>query len=349
LLLGVLLLSWWMPHASSAEGTNTRSYLRRPDAWFASAPATIIASNILSYEALTGGWPKNINTTTGLFSGSRAEVRASFDNGATTDELRFLARAYLATSNGTFRDAFHRGCDYILKAQYTNGGWPQFFPPPRDKYHRHITFNDGVTVQLATFVREVAREDLYQFAGIERRAACAQAFENAVQCILRCQVRLGDQLTAWCAQHDEVTFQPRPGRSFELVSLSGSESVGIVRLLMSIEQPSPEVMRAIEAAVAWLESAKLSGIRVEQQPAPGTRKGSDRVVMKDANAKPMWARFYEIGNNRPIFAGRDGVKKYSLAAIDYERRNGYAWLGYWPETLLKEEWPAWKARQKKAR
>jgi PelA/Pel-15E family pectate lyase len=66
--------------------------------------------------------------------------------------------------------------------------------------------------------------------------------------------------------------------------------------------------------------------------------------VKDAGAKPMWARFYEIGTNKPIFSGRDGVKKYSLAEIEYERRNGYAWLGYWPEELLAKEHPAWKAR-----
>jgi lysophospholipase L1-like esterase len=58
----------------------------------------------------------------------------------------------------------------------------------------------------------------------------------------------------------------------------------------------------------------------------------------------MWARFYEIGTNRPIFADRDGVAKHDLAAIGYERRNGYAWLGYWPRPLLDKEYPAWKQK-----
>jgi hypothetical protein len=30
-----------------------------------------------------------------------------------------------------------------------------------------------------------------------------------------------------------------------------------------------------------------------------------------------------------------------LADISYERRNGYGWLGYWPERLLAQEYPAW--------
>ena len=140
-----------------------------------------------------------------------------------------------------------------------------------------------------------------------------------------------------------MDFSPRPARTYELVSLSGSESVGIMRLLMSLDKPSPEVVRAIEAAVVWFEAAKIPGIKVVEVNAPGTPKGKDKTVVKDASAQPMWARFHEIGSNRPIFSGRDGVKKYSLAEIEYERRNGYAWLGYWPEKLLVEEYPAWKA------
>jgi hypothetical protein len=26
------------------------------------------------------------------------------------------------------------------------------------------------------------------------------------------------------------------------------------------------------------------------------------------------------------------------------RRNGYAWLGSWPEKLLEQEYPAWKKK-----
>src|SRR6185503_4205608 len=107
---------------------------------------------------------------------------------------------------------------------------------------------------------------------------------------------------------------------------------------------SPEVIRSITAAVAWFESAKIPGIKVVEVEAKDTPKGKDKAVVKDASAKPMWARVYDIETNRPIFAGRDGIKKDSLAEIEYERRNGYAWLGYWPERLIAEEYPAWKAR-----
>jgi PelA/Pel-15E family pectate lyase len=335
-LLVVLLVA-----ATPMFGGSVSSYLNKPDEWFRSGQAMEIATNVLSWQAPEGGWPKNVDTTV-PFAGERSQSHSTFDNHATTDELRYLAR--MAASERSYIAPFLRGLDYILTAQYTNGGWPQFSPPPKDKYHRHITFNDGTMVRLLEFMREVRTDKRYSFAPDEMRQSCQRAFDRGIDCTLKCQIRVNGKLTVWCAQHDEIDFGPRPARAFELVSLSGSESVGIVRLLMSLEKPSPEVVRSIDAAVVWFESAKIPGIKVVELEAKDTPKGKDRTVVKDTNAKPMWARFYEIDTNRPFFCGRDGVRKYALADIEYERRNGYAWLGYWPEPLLTNDYPAWKAR-----
>ena len=67
-------------------------------------------------------------------------------------------------------------------------------------------------------------------------------------------------------------------------------------------------------------------------------------MVTDESAPALWARFYEIGTNRPIFCDRDGVAKYRLSEIGSERRNGYAWLGKWSDILLKSEYPKWKER-----
>jgi pectate lyase len=318
-------------------------YLKKPDAWFAGDEARTFAGNILSYQADLGGWPKNIDTTAAPYTGDRKDLKPTFDNSATTDELRFLAHVYAATKEDRYRQAFDRGLDYILRAQYPTGGWPQFAPPPKS-YHRYITFNDNAMVRLMELLREVAGSELYAFVEAGRRQSCRDAFDRGVQCILRCQIKVDGKLTAWCAQHDEVDFSPRPGRSYELVSLSGAESVGVVRLLMSLDHPSPEVVRAVDGAVAWFEAAKLPGIRVAVEKDPNSPKGTNKVVVKDPTSRPMWARFSEIGTNRPIFSDRDGVAKHDLAAIGAERRNGYAWLGYWPQPLLEKEYPAWKKR-----
>jgi PelA/Pel-15E family pectate lyase len=320
-----------------------KQYLSKDDAWFAGAQAKMIAANILSHQSELGGWPKNVDTTAKPYGGDPKELKPTFDNSATTDELRFLARIFKATKDERYRTAFAKGYDYILKAQYPSGGWPQFAPPPKS-YHRHITFNDNAMVRLMEFLRETDRSANYDFLPAEKRQAARAAFDRGIACILKCQIKVDGKLTAWCAQHDEVDLKPRPARSYELVSLSGAESVGIVRLLMSLEKPSPEVVKSVDGAAAWFEAAQLKGIKVVTEKDAKSPTGKNRVVVKDANAPPLWARFYEIGANKPIFSDRDGIAKANLADIGYERRNGYAWLGAWPQRLLSVEYPAWKKK-----
>jgi PelA/Pel-15E family pectate lyase len=103
---------------------------------------------------------------------------------------------------------------------------------------------------------------------------------------------------------------------------------------MSVNDPSPEIRRAIQAGAEWYESAKIPGVRIQ-------RAGNDRVVIDDPNAPPVWARFYEIQSNRPFFCGRDGVKKYHLSEIEAERRNGYSWYGQWGNDVA-QSYDRWK-------
>ena len=320
-----------------------REYLRQSDAWFSSGEAKQIAENILSFQSDLGGWPKNENTTASPFTGDRSKIKPIFDNGATTDELRYLARIYAATKEPRYEKAFDLGLNYVFEAQYANGGWPQAYPPGPG-YNRHITFNDDAMVRLMVFVREVATTKEYDFVDDVRRKKAGAAFDRGITCILQCQIKVNDKLTAWCAQHDEIDFRPRPARTYELASLSGAESVSITRLLMELEAPSPEVVRSVDAAVEWFESAKLTGIRVVVEKDAKSPKGTNKVVVNDPDAPPLWARFYEIGTNKPMFVDRDGIPKSSLAEIGYERRNGYSWYGTGPQRLLDVEYPAWKKR-----
>jgi len=113
---------------------------------------------------------------------------------------------------------------------------------------------------------------------------------------------------------------------------------------MGIEKPTPAIIAAVEGAVAWFEQAKITGIRQVGRPAPGTEKGYDKVIITDPDAPLIWGRFYEIGTNRPIFCSRDGIIRYSLAEISYERRNGYSWYTSAPAELLSKSYPAWRKK-----
>lgn len=323
------------PLAAAAAQFNLNAFATRSEAWFRSAEGSNVLANVLSHQAANGGWPKNVDTAAAPSGTTPDRIKGTFDNGATTGEIRLLATAFHATGDARYRAAAQRGIDLILRAQYPTGGWPQSYPPPARSYHRHITFNDGAMVRLLELLRELAASDRFAFLAPEQRDAARDAFDRGVTCILKCQIAVNGRLTVWCAQHDEITLAPRPARSYELVSLSGGESAGLLLFLMSIEKPSPEIARAIRAGAAWYASAKLTGLRV-------VSVDGDRRVVRDEDAPPLWARFYEIETGRPFFCDRDGVKKFDIAEIGRERRNGYAWYGNWGAAVAKR-FAGWSA------
>jgi PelA/Pel-15E family pectate lyase len=354
-----LILASQMAFAQKADAKDIskpitwQEALRQKPEWYASDEAVRIAGNLLLWQRRSGGWPKNTDMAVVLsqaaadkISKEAAQSDSTIDNGATREQLIYLAKVFNATRQPRFKEAFLKGLDYLFAAQYANGGWPQFFPL-RKGYYSHITFNDGAMAGVLTLLHEVARQaPVYTFVDEARRLRAEQAVAKGIECILKTQVVVNGKRAVWCAQHDEVTLQPAPARAYEKISLSGSESVGILQFLMAIEKPDARVVEAIQSAVAWFEQAKLTGIKVVEKSDPALPKGFDRVVVQDAQAPPLWARFYEIGTNRPIFCGRDGVVKYSLAEIEHERRIGYRW--YWDSAakLLAKDYPAWRANRK---
>lgn len=197
--------------------------------------------------------------------------------------------------------------------------------PPKNQYHRYITFNDDAMINILNFLRDIQTQSDFDFLSEKEKQAAAHAFNLGVECILDCQISVRGELTVWCAQHDEKTLEPRPGRKYELASLSGAESAKIVLFLQSLNSTDPRVIKAIQSARRWYEKSRLR-VRIENV-------NGDRVVIEDPNASPMWARFYEIETNKPIFSGRDGIVRYKLSEIPLERRCGYAWYGDWGQKI----------------
>jgi PelA/Pel-15E family pectate lyase len=352
---GIVIGSTWQFTTSQAKAPSQvidwSRCLDQPREWYAGDEATRIADNVLLYQRRTGGWPKNIDMAAPLdaadisrVTGEKSDTDSTIDNDATTTQIRLLARVLAATGQARFKAGVVEGLRYLFDAQYANGGWPQFFPLRAD-YSRHITFNDDAMVRVMTLVRDVAEgREPFSFVDAATRARAAGAFERGVLVVLATQVKVKGVLTAWCAQHDEITLEPRPARAYELVSLSGRESVAIVRFLMTIERPKVEVVRAIDAAVAWLRAVEIRGWRLDRRDAPGTERGFDNVLVPDPAAPPLWARFYEIGTNRPMYVGRDGVVRDKLSDVEYERRTGYSYIGPYADRLLADEYPAWQKR-----
>jgi PelA/Pel-15E family pectate lyase len=331
--------------------------LKQKPEWYAGEEALRVADNLLAYQREVGGWPKNIDMAAPLSEKERAELvkkkgvvgnesAATIDNGATFTQLEYLARVYTAQKHERHRDAFLKGLDYLLAAQYENGGWPQYFPL-RKGYYSHITYNDNAMTGVLELLSDVARRRPdYAFVDEARRARSEKAVERGVECILKTQVVVRGKKTVWGAQHDAATFAPAPARKFEPVSLASRESVGVTRFLMSIERPDARVVESIESAVEWFRATQVSGLRWVERRDPAQPGGYERTAVADKDAPPIWARFYEIGTNRPVFEGRDGVVRYNVMEIEAERRNGYGWYTEEPLRLINKDYTAWQKRIK---
>ena len=148
---------------------------------------------------------------------------------------------------------------------------------------------------------------------------------KGVDYILDSQIVVNGTKTAWCAQHHPTTYAPVKARDYEHPSISGSESVGVVKFLLTLVD-NAKAQSAAKAAIAYLDSVKLENTAYDATTAPYffTKEG-----------ETIWYRFYEIGTNKGIFSDYSGEIFYDVAEIDPDRRTGYNWCVDTPKKLLK--------------
>ncbi len=321
--------------------------------WFVSEEARSVADSVLKYQMPNGGWPKNQQWHVGadvayMAECKRTQVGSTIDNGATWQEMIFLAKIYHVTRNELYRQAFVRALDYILEAQYPNGGWPQFYPVRPSSggqihYSAHITFNDCAMTNVLRLLKRIS-DDEYPFLSLEidceMKNRVLDAYNRGIDCILQCQIVRNGRATVWCQQHDEVTLLPVKARAYELPSYTAhGETVDILNLLMDIESPSYKVVESVEAAIGWLKEHAIYGVGVEKFVNSNGLK--DVRLVAAENAPALWARFYDLEEAKPMYCDRDGIPRRHLEEIGYERRNGYSWIGNSPAQVISR-YDAWK-------
>ena len=313
---------------------------------------TQIGDNMLLFQKANGGWPKNYDFFAILapdqvdsVAAGRNVLNTTYDNGNTYTQIAALAQIYTATKIDKYKEGAIKGLDFILSSQYKNGGFPQYYPL-EENYSRCITYNDGVFEGIMELIKDILDNDpQYAFVDAARRAKLKVAFDKGLDCILKTQIVDDGKLTAWCQQHDEVTLKPAWARKFEPPSICDGESADLVLFLMSIDHPSRAIINSIQGATAWFEASKIYNTRVKTIPAermqtPFRVSVSDRVVVEDNTAPPIWTRYYELKTHRPLFCNRDSKVVYSLAEVTRERRDGYGWYTYNPQKVLDHytEW-----------
>ncbi|MBP1677639.1 MAG: putative pectate lyase [Bacteroidetes bacterium] len=317
---------------------------------------TRIADNILLFQRNNGGWPKNYDMQAILTEQQADSLRktksilhTTFDNSTTYTQIDYLAKVYNITHQKRYKAACLKGIQFCLEAQYSNGGWAQYYPIDTKGYSRRITFNDGAYLGIMQLLRKITTNDRdYVFVSNSLRKKVETAYLKGLECILKTQINDHGVLTAWCQQHDEVTLEPAWARAFEPPSICNAESAGVVLFLMQIDHPDTKIIKSIQSAVKWFSDSKILNTRVETIKASAEQTKymkiqTDRIVVTDSAAAPIWTRYYELGTHRPLFCDRNSKFLYSLSEVSRERRVGYGWYTYSPQSVLNK-YPQWQKK-----
>jgi PelA/Pel-15E family pectate lyase len=329
------------------SGGDFKLHTNIGDAWFASDEAKQLADSIISFQTPSGGWSKHMGFSKGLRKpgmqwtsqnapGEPAHYVATFDNGSTTTEMDFLANVWLATKREDCRAGFIKGLNFIFAAQFPNGGWPQVYPL-EGGYHDGITFNDDAMTHVLELLQGITmNEPGYAFLDETQRQQAATALDRGVRCVLQTQVAQNGKKTVWCAQNDSLTLQPANARKMEPATLSGLESAHILKFLMTIPNPSPEVVACIESGLKWFEAAKITGEMKTNE------KGKSVFEPSASGSEVRWARFYNLTNSQPVFPGRDGILYETYDAMIATNRGGYDYYTSQPGSIVKTAQKKWR-------
>ncbi|WP_260871115.1 pectate lyase [Paenibacillus xylanexedens] len=323
-------------------GTDVSSLLQkfRDFSHFATgdlAKDTAYALNIVSWQMPHGGFYKDMKeqyaapwdgvTARSGWKDLNGIELGTFDNDATTSEIRFLADMYEKTGNLAFKNSVRKAVDFILISQYPSGGWPQVYPK-RSNYSDAVTYNDNAMVQTMVLLDDIVERrhgfnnDIWTS---NDRSKLKKALDKGIEYTLKAQIINDGQPTIWGAQHDPVTYAPVTGRAYELASKSGSESVAITAFLMSRPQ-TPEIEQAAKGALRWFDTVRENGTKYNRQGP---------VYFEPDAGSVTWYRFYNVDEDVPFYADRDGMKYMNILDISEERRHGYSWAGSYARNLLK--------------
>jgi len=231
---------------------------------------------------------RHLKGTEGLDT-SKLRNRGTFDDDTSQSATSFLIALSQATGEARFREAADYALAYLLRAQYDNGGWPQWYPLGSG-YSVYCTFNDAAMNDILAVLVQAWRA----FAEREYLDAARRGGDF----ILRSQ---GPAPQAGWAQQYNLDLQPAWARKFEPPSWCSAVTARNIRTLVDLylETGEARYLEPIPAATEWLKASRL--------------------------ADGEWARFYELGSNRPLYFTRDYRLTYDGddCPTHYSFRGGY--------------------------
>lgn len=328
IMLAVACISLSAANLSDMKWANVCSGGMGAD-WYSSAESQKVADIVLAVQKNTGGWMKNDqlhNLSTSEYNKliNARDEHSCFDNYATTQEMRFLAKVWQGCKVDKYRESFEDALLLILKAQKQVGGWSQYYPLSGDgSYQDYITFNDDLMTNIMKILRDIYNNegDFKEIVDEPLRNKCKEAFDKGLECIIKCQVDDNGTPAAWCAQHDTIDYLPTEGRPHELPSISGYESASLLSFLMSVENPSEELQNTITTAIDWL-SKHIYRKNAKIEDYTNTQGEADRHIVEATNSD-VWARFIQIGGE----SGEKIYNKFFQKLQKYDKSRSYTYNG----------------------
>jgi hypothetical protein len=214
----------------------------------------------------------------------------SFDDNQTQSAISFLLALNQVVSDERLASATRRALDMMLKTQLQNGGWPHMYPP-RGNYHDYATFNDAGINDCVRVMIEAHQLD-------PKNPDLLKSLRRVARFIMIAQQP--PPQSGWAQQYNEF-LQPAWARTFEPASLSPAESVRVIDTLIELYLALGDttLLEPIPDALRWLNETRLP------------------------NGK--WARFVELGTNKPLYYDRGRIRVNSIEELHPERRTGYGY------------------------
>jgi len=323
---------WVQPPGTPSVGMAfLRAYLATKDRRYLSA-ALAAAEALIWGQLESGGWAYQIDfdpvrsqawyrrAERGKLSIAEVAKRrntTTFDDNTTQSVLRFLM-AVADVDWGSnddkanrVREALEYGLQGILRAQYPNGAWPQTYDgAPRDprnhpaqraripgdwprtfpnqRYQTAYTLNDNTMRDLILTLLEANSR--------YHKPEYLKSAEKGGRFLILAQ--LPEPQAIWAQQYN---FQMEPiwARRFEPPAVCSNESAGVIRTLVDLYLATgdEEYLKPIPAAISWSNRSQI--------------------------ALGIWARFYELTTNKPLYFTRD----YRLVYTDNDLPTHYSFKG----------------------
>lgn len=214
----------------------------------------------------------------------------SFDDNQTQSAVSFLLALNQVVKDERLSAATRRALDMMLKTQLENGGWPHMYPP-RGNYHDYATFNDNGIDDCVRVMIEAHQLD-------PKDQSVLKSLRRVARFIMISQQP--PPQPGWAQQYNEF-LQPAWARTFEPASLSPAESVRVINTLIDLYLALGDatLLEPIPDALRWMKEIRLP------------------------NGK--WARFVELGTNKPLYYDRGRIRVNSVEELHPERRTGYGY------------------------